>query len=406
MLKSAQENIQKAARHLNINTEQLTKLLEPNAVHTFEIVLENGKKFSAYRVQHSNARGPYKGGVRFHPEVDHDEVQALATLMSFKTAVVGIPLGGGKGGIEVDPRSLNTEELEELSRKYVQGLAEYIGPDKDIPAPDVNTNAQIIDWMVDEYSSLSGDETKGSFTGKSIANGGSEGREEATGRGGVIVLKTLRSLDADNGAGDTDDTLTFAVQGFGNVGVFFAEIAEAEHAGWKMVAATDSSGGIYSDDSLSAQDLQEYKQGGGKLANFSQGRVISNEEILKQEVDVLVLAALGDVITEENADLIKATYILELANGPVQSTVEQKLRDRGIVVIPDILANAGGVVVSYFEWLQNIRNERWDIGTVNQKLDELMVTATTDVFNRAEKEQVSLKQAAFMIAIERILVAS
>lgn len=398
MLKSARENIKNAAKHLNISDEQLAKLLEPDAVHTFEIVLENGKKFNAYRVQHSNVRGPYKGGVRFHPEVDHDEVQALATLMSFKTAVAGIPLGGGKGGVEVDPSALTSEELEELSRKYVRGLSDHIGPDKDIPAPDVNTNAEIIDWMVDEYSTITGDSTKGSFTGKSLANGGSEGREEATGRGGVIVLRTLRELQ-----GLSERPLTYAIQGFGNVGVFFADVAEAEQGSWKLVAATDSSGGVFYSDGLSAEELKKFKASGKKLSQYGQGTTISNEEILKQDVDVLVLAALGDVVTPENVGTIKAKYILELANGPVQSVVEQNVQERGVMVVPDILANAGGVIVSYFEWLQNINSEKWDLKTVNQKLDELLVAATKDVFERSREDGTSLKQAAFCIAIERLL---
>lgn len=401
MLKSARDNIKKAAGHLQIDDRQLARLLEPDAVHSFEIVLENGKRFNAYRVQHSNARGPYKGGVRFHPEVDHDEVQALATLMSFKTAVAGIPLGGGKGGVEVDPHSLTAQELEELSRKYVRGLSQYVGPDKDIPAPDVNTNAQIIDWMVDEYSQLTGDTTKGSFTGKSIANGGSEGREEATGRGGVIVLRTLRELQ-----NLSDQPLTFAIQGYGNVGVFFADVAEEEQKSWKLVAATDSSGGVYNSDGLDAKELKRFKEAGKKLAAFGTGTSISNEEILSQEVDVLVLAALGDVVTPENVDSIKAKYILELANGPVQSVVEDELLSRDIIVIPDILANAGGVVVSYFEWMQNIQTEKWDLSRVNQKLDELLVAATKDVFERSRKDSISLKQAAFCIAMERLLAVS
>lgn len=402
MLDSAQDNIKKAARHLGLHEAQLQKLLKPDAVHTFEIALENGKKFPAYRIQHSNARGPYKGGVRFHPEVDHDEVQALATLMSFKTAVVGIPLGGGKGGVEVDPRQLSSEELEELSRKYVRGLVDHIGPDKDIPAPDVNTNGQIIDWMVDEYSAITGDTTKGSFTGKSLHNGGSEGREEATGRGGVITLRTLLELVAA-GKPESPIELTYAIQGFGNVGEFFAEIAEAEQKNWRLVAATDSSGGVYAADGLSAAELKTYKSSGKKLASYGQGIQISNDEILEQEVDVLVLAAMGDVVTEDNVSRIKARYILELANGPVQSRIEEPLREMNCTVVPDILANSGGVVVSYFEWLQNLSGEKWDITAVNGKLNDLLTHATEDVYMRSQKDGISLKEAAFCIAIERLL---
>lgn len=294
MLKSAQKNIKKAAQSLGLDNEELEKLLKANARHEFHIELADGKKINAFRIQHSNARGPYKGGIRFHPEVDSDEVQALATLMSFKTAVVNIPLGGGKGGVIVNPKELNESQLEEIARGYVRGLESHIGPNLDIPAPDVNTNAQIIDWMVDEYSKLTGDTTKASFTGKSLENGGSEGREEATGRGGVVTLRTLRELE------DTaDKPLTMAVQGYGNVGAFFAEIAEKEHSNWKLVAATDSSGGVHDEEGFSAKKLAEFKKSGKRLKDYSTGKKITNDDILGLNVDVLVLAALGDVINED-----------------------------------------------------------------------------------------------------------
>jgi len=397
MLKSAQANIAKAAKQLGMDDEALAKLLKPNAIHNFNIELSNGKKFSAFRVQHSNARGPYKGGIRFHPEVDMDEVQALATLMSFKTAAVSIPMGGGKGGVEVDPNTLNEQELEELSRGYARGLADHIGPNKDIPAPDVNTNGKIIDWMVDEFSAITGDKTKGSFTGKTLENGGSAGREEATGRGGVITLRELRKLQ-----GESDKPLTFAVQGFGNVGTFFATIAEDEYGEWKMVAATDSRGGVHYEDGLSARSLVEHKKSGKKLSEYGSGTVITNDDILGLEVDVLVLAALGGVVNADNYDQVKASYVLELANGPVDSDAEDLLAGNGVAVVPDILANAGGVVVSYFEWQQNLSSEKWTREQVNAKLEEIMNPAVDEVYKRSVADGVSLKQAAFMIAIERI----
>lgn len=404
MLQSAQQNITAAARQLQLSDDELARLLNPDAVHDFIIKLNNGKEFQAFRVQHSNARGPYKGGIRFHPDVNRDEVQALATLMSFKTAAVGIPLGGGKGGIVVDPKSLDAGELEELSRKYAQGLVNVIGPDKDIPAPDVNTNAAIIDWMADEYSKLTGDTTKGSFTGKSIKNGGSEGREEATGRGGVITLRRLLELEvAKNGSTNSRRALTYAVQGFGNVGIYFADIAQKEQPDWKMVAATDSRGGIFDENGISASKLKKHKASGKSVSEYGAGKKISNDDILELEVDVLVLAALGDVVTDENYTKIKAKYILELANGPVMSTVEDALFERGVQVVPDILANAGGVVVSYFEWLQNVHGERWSLEKVNADLNLIMQEATEAVYARAADHKISLKQAAFSIAIERLL---
>ncbi len=398
MLQSAHANITDAAHILGVSDGELSSLLEPQAMHEFVVRLKNGKEFNGFRVQHSDKRGPFKGGIRFHPEVNKDEVQALATLMSFKTAVVGIPLGGGKGGIEVDPKTLDEAELEELSRGFVRALQDHIGPQKDIPAPDVNTNGKIIDWMVDEYSKATGDTTKGSFTGKTLGNGGSKGREEATGRGGVYVLEKLRGLE-----GNSDKPLTYAVQGFGNVGIFFADVAEAECAQWRMVAATDSSGGVYNAEGLSAATLKGYKTAGNRLVDYDAPKTITNDEIIELEVDVLVLAALGDVVTPKNAPKIKAKYVLELANGPVVSDVEKDLFERGVTVVPDILANAGGVVVSYFEWLQNMEREQWEHNEVNQRLREIMDEATETIVKRAEKDGLSLKQSAFCIAIERLL---
>ena len=401
MLKTAHEHIKNTGKKLGLKVEQIARLLEVEAAHEFEIVLENGKKFKAFRMQHSSARGPYKGGIRFHPEVNREEVQALATLMSFKTAAVNLPLGGGKGGVVVDPKELSEAELEELARKYVQYLEKHIGPQKDVPAPDVNTNPKIIDWMVDEYAALTGDETNATFTGKSISHGGSEGRDAATGRGGVIVLRTLRELEKL-----ADKPLTYAVQGYGNVGSFFAEVAENEHANWKLVAATDSRGGIYDDFGLSAKSLSNWKAEGKSLNEFAQGKIITNDELLALEVDVLILAALGGVVNADNQGEVKARYIMELANGPVDSSAEDALQERGIVVVPDILANAGGVTVSYLEWLQNLTEEHWDLATVNTKLEGYLVTATKDIFERAKADGSNLKEAAFAVATVRIVAAS
>ncbi|MCA9328163.1 Glu/Leu/Phe/Val dehydrogenase, partial [Candidatus Saccharibacteria bacterium] len=361
----------------------------------------NGKKFKAYRMQHNSARGPYKGGIRFHHEVDRDEVRALATLMSFKTAAVDLPLGGGKGGVSVDPKTLSEQELEELARKYVQYLEKHIGPHKDVPAPDVNTNPKIIDWMVDEYARLSGDTTRATFTGKSLENGGSAGRDAATGRGGVIVLRELQKLAKKPG-----EKLRIAVQGYGNVGSFFAEVAEVEHPEWQLVAATDSSGGIYVEEGMSATDLSEWKKNRKPLAEFNSGKKISNQELIGLDVDVLILAALGGVVTDGNQKQIKAKYILELANGPVDDSAEEGLASHGVTVVPDILANAGGVIVSYLEWLQNLADEHWSVEDVNEKLNDYLVQATKDIYSRAQQDDSTLKEAAFAVAMERIIAAS
>jgi len=396
MLDTAQKLIKDAAKILGLSDEQIEQLISTDAEHNFEIELADGQKFQAYRVQHSNKLGPYKGGIRFHPQVDYDEVRALATLMSFKTAVSGIPMGGGKGGISVDPKQLSEAALEELSRKYVRGLANHIGPDKDVPAPDVNTNAKIIDWMTDEYSKLTGDQTKASFTGKSLKNGGSLGRDAATGRGGVIVLREILNKLSIKGP------VTYALQGWGNVGSFFALIAETEHPDWKLVAATDSSGGIYSAGGLSAKDLDDFKSGGGKLVNFKAGQSITNDQLITTKSDVLVLAALENSLNEKNVNQVKAKIVLELANGPVTYAAYQSLSKAGIYDVPDILANAGGVIVSYLEWVQNKNTEHWSQDKVNRELENYLVRATDKVYQLMQDMGINLKQAAFAEAISKL----
>lgn len=402
MLKTAQKEIKKAADNLGLSSEDTNNILKLNAAHEFDIKMDSGKTYKGYRMQHNNARGPYKGGIRFHPEVDFDEVQALATLMSLKTALADLPLGGGKGGVEVNPKDLSKEELEELSRKYVRALVDYIGPDKDVPAPDVNTTAEIMDWMVDEYSKLTGDKTKGSFTGKSQTNGGSKGRPEATGRGGLYVLERLLDLKGIN-----KESLTYSVQGFGNVGSYFAQLVSENYPSWKLVAVTDSSGGLYKESGLDVKKLLEYKSRRGRFVDYKEDSVehIRGDEILKKQVSVMVFAALGGVVNIENQTDIKADMVLELANGPVDTKAQELLEQRGIQVIPDILANAGGVVVSYFEWKQNLDNEEWDLATVNSRLKETMYKSTEDVYRRSRSEGKTLREAAFMVAIERLAKA-
>ena len=401
MLETAHHLIRRVGEKLGLSPSDINYLLKADKEHEFEIELSTGKKHKAYRVQHNKALGPYKGGIRFHPEVNIDEVRALATLMSLKTAAVGLPLGGGKGGVALNPKELNDAELEELSRKYVAHLHPHIGPNKDIPAPDVNTDGRIIDWMVDEYEKQTGDTTKASFTGKSLEKGGSEGREAATGRGGVIVLRELiKKLSLDS-------NLTYAIQGFGNVGSYFGTIAEKEQPNWKLLAATDSRGGIVVSEKLplKAHKLAELKKKGHRLANTEvfYGRPITNEEFLTLDVDVLVLAALGDAITEKNMNDVKAKIILELANGPVNEAAHEYLTKKGVIVVPDILANAGGVIVSYLEWQQNLAHEHWSEAEVNKKLEQYLVKAVDEVVDEHKKTGVSLKEAALAIAIKRIL---
>lgn len=400
MLDTAQSLIRRVGANLHLTDEEINYLLKANAEHVFDIELSTGTTHKAYRIQHNNVLGPYKGGIRFHPEVNFDEVKALATLMSLKTAAVGLPLGGGKGGVVVDPKQLTVVELEELARKYAAHLAPHIGPDKDVPAPDVNTNAAIIDWMVDEFEHQTGDTSKASFTGKSLDNGGSLGREAATGRGGMIVLAELLRLTKYVG-----NSPTLAVQGFGNVGSFFGVVAEEEYPNWQLLAATDSSGGIKSEQTMSAKQLDSFKKNGGRLRDYELvgTTAISNEDIVGADVDVLVLAALGDVVTVENMHKVKARMILELANGPVNDEAYEYLSKKGVIVVPDILANAGGVIVSYLEWVQNKQQEHWDESKVNQSLKEYLISAVKRIYSLSFQDELTLKEAAFTLAVKRII---
>jgi glutamate dehydrogenase len=395
MLETARYNITYAAERLNLSPDQLKLLLEPQAEHEFTIKLDKAIELKAYRIQHNNKRGPYKGGIRFHEQVNRDEVKALATLMTMKTAALGLPLGGAKGGVAVNPKSLNLTQLEKISRAYVDYLAPYIGPDKDIPAPDVNTNAQIIDWMVDEYSKLTQDTSRASFTGKSLSHGGSLGREAATGRGGVICLGELLKLRGHN------RPLTYAIEGFGNVGSFFALVSQQDQPSWKLVAASDSSSAIYQPEGLNAQVLSDFKAKGGSFKDFKANHV-SSEQLKALKVDVLVLAALENSLTSKNMKQVEARYVVEMANGPVDKTANNYLYKRGIAVLPDIIANAGGVVVSYLEWRQNLLNQQWSEAKVNQKLSSYMTEATNNVVNIAHQYGTSLTEAAFILALKNL----
>jgi glutamate dehydrogenase/leucine dehydrogenase len=397
MLETARGLIKSAGKKLGLSQQEIEELIKIDAEHQFDIKLDSGKSFKAYRVQHKNKLGPYKGGIRFHPQVDLDEVRALATLMSLKTAAVGLPLGGGKGGVAVNPKELSRQELEELSRQYVQHLHPHIGPDKDVPAPDVNTNTTIIDWMVDEYQKQTGDDSSASFTGKSIKRGGSLGRDAATGRGGVIALAEL--LDH---LGTKLEPMTYAVQGFGNVGAFFATVAEDSHPEWKLVAASDSIATIMSSKGLKAKDLSDFKAAGKRFSDYDKVTAADAGAVIGQDVDILVLAALEDAVTEKNAVNVKARYVVEMANGPINEAGQKYLDNHEITVLPDIVANSGGVIVSYLEWLQNKNDERWSEDKVNKELEKYLKPAIAELVKTARKSQTSLKEAAFMMALQRL----
>ena len=396
MLDDTHRFLDLATDRLGLNADIQKQVKKANAEHVFQIDLDNGKSFNAYRVQHNNSRGPYKGGIRYHQNVTLDEVRTLSTLMSLKTAAVGLPLGGGKGGIEVNPRELSAEELEELTRKYVRGLHRHIGPDQDIPAPDVNTNGTIIDWMVDEYEKLTGDSSRASFTGKTIANGGSLGRDAATGRGGVLALIEWLTLE-----GNGEKPMKYVVQGFGNVGSFFATTIAEMCPSWTLVAASDSQTAVYDANGLDAEKVQKFKSDGGRFVDFD-GEKITNEELIALDVDVLVLAGLEDAVSDSNMKIVQAKYLVEMANSPVTFNAHEYLEGKNHVVIPDIIANAGGVIVSYLEWVQNRADEKWSKDKVNQRLAKYMKSATNDLYDYVTENHVGMKEAGFVLALKKL----
>jgi len=351
-----------------------------------------------YRVQHNGARGPYKGGVRYHPDADIDEVRALASLMTWKTALVELPFGGAKGGVQVDPKQLSLPELERLTRRYMSQVSYVVGVNRDIMAPDVNTNAQTMAWMMDAYGQRAG-HTPAIVTGKPVELGGSLGREAATGRGVVMVTN-----DMVTAAGQAPDSLTMAIQGFGNVGSWTARLAAAD--GYKVVAVSDVNGGIHSPHGLNIPDLLQHVRDAGSVAGYPGCEPISNEQLLELDVDVLVPAALGGVITSDNAARVRARWLVEAANHPVTPAADGILAASGVTVVPDILANAGGVTVSYFEWTQNIQQFAWDEDRVNLELGKIMAKACRQVRDRAQADGTSLREAAFCIAVERVAQAA
>ncbi len=355
-----------------------------------------------YRVQHNAARGPYKGGIRYHPDADIDEVRALASLMTWKTALVDVPFGGAKGGVQVDATQLSEREKEQVTRRYADQISHIIGPTRDIPAPDMGTNAQTMSWIMDQYGRKVGHTTQ-IVTGKPVPLGGSFGREEATGRGVVVTMEeAVREL----GLGEPED-LTIAIQGFGNVGSWAGHIA-AER-GYRIVATSDVNGGIYAADGFKVDDLTAHVHESGSVVDFPGSEPISNEDLLELDVDVLIPAALGEVITHENCEAIRAKLIVEAANHPVTPVADYALEDRGVLIVPDILANAGGVTVSYFEWVQNNQEIRWELDDVNRRLELKLQRAyreCRDFQQSHASEDMSFREAAFSLAVERVVEAA
>lgn len=395
---NAMSQLERATKVKEFDEKFLKLLNQPNREIRISIpvTMDDGslKVFEGYRVQYNNARGPYKGGIRYHQDTDIDEVKALAFWMALKCAVANIPMGGGKGGITVDPKTLSKNELEKLSRGWIKLMAPVIGPKVDVPAPDVNTTPEIMSWMVDEYSKITGDKTNAVITGKPIAVGGSEGRGPATGLGGFYVFDVIRQKL------NLPESCSVVVQGFGNVGGNAAEILS--NHGHKIIAISDSKGAIIKEDGIDIKELNEYKKINGQIANFPGSKNISNEELLEISCDVLIPAALENQITEKNAKNIKTKLIVELANGPTTPEADDILFTRGIPVVPDILANAGGVTVSTFEWEQNLKNEHWTEKDVFEKLKKIMEEETNLIFDRSKELNTDIRRTAFIVALERI----
>lgn len=411
LFKNTLKQIEKAAKIMGLNEEMLSVMSMPEREIevSLPVRMDDGslKLFKGFRVQHNSACGPYKGGFRYHPQVDKGEVQALSAWMTLKCSVVGIPLGGSKGGVVVDPKVLSEGELERLTRKYVRLIAPNVGPDRDIPAPDVNTNAKMMDWFADEYSKIQGKDMRGVVTGKTLEAGGSKGRNEATAQGGCYVLHEYAMA-----TGMIPAKTRVIIQGFGNAGGIAARLLTAD--GYEIVGTSDSQGGIVCTHGIDPSGLLACKIEKKSVVNCgvhvselhgmdgSTCKKVSNGELLETDCDILVLAALENQITAENADKIKAKIILELANGPITPEADEILAKKGVIVIPDILANAGGVTVSYFEMLQNAANKYWEEDEVKSKLKDIMVHAWREVKANADKYKCTLREAAFITALARI----
>jgi glutamate dehydrogenase (NAD(P)+) len=398
MLEESHYYFHQAADVLGLEDHLRTILLTPKRVVKVEIVSEgdDGRLMShlGFRVQHSDVRGPMKGGLRYHPTMDEDHATALANLMTWKTALVDIPFGGAKGGINCDPAALSKKELFEITRIFVERIKEVIGPQQDIPAPDVNTNAEVMGWIMDTYSSHAGF-SPGVVTGKPLELFGSPGREEATGRGVMYVLE-----EALKDAGKTLEGMTISIQGFGNVGSNAARLLAQRGA--KIVATSDYLGAVYNADGLDIDKLIAFVADTGSVNDFPDADEIGGPEVLTLDVDVLIPAALEDVLTTDNATEVQADYVIEAANGPTTPEANRILHERGVIVAPDILANAGGVTVSYFEWVQNIQSFRWELDRINDELAKTMRRAYRSVADTAKARDLDLRTASFVLAIQRV----
>jgi len=404
----ALERLRRLAESAAVSDEVVEALTHPHATLTasLPVRMDNGRMayFPAYRCRYNQILGPTKGGIRFHPDVTLAEVQALALWMTIKCAIAGLPYGGGKGGVVVDPKGLSRMELERISRAYMRAMADFIGPNVDIPAPDVYTNARIMGWMCDEYETIKRVTEPATITGKPIALGGSLGRDEATGRGAYIIIREYAEHK-----GWVPEQTTVAIQGFGNAGYHVARLLQAD--GYRIVALSDSKGAIYRADGFDVESIYQQKQETRQLHGvYCDGSVcelvdhsrISNEELLELEVDLLVPAALEGVIDEHNASRIKAHTIAEVANGPVQSHADELLTQQGTIVLPDVLVNAGGVVVSYFEWVQNRQRYAWSLEEVRERMEKILVEAFEEVRTIANREGMTFRGAAYTKALRRL----
>ncbi len=391
------KQLDQAAALVPEHKEVVERLRHADRMVHVTIPLKQGdttKYFSGYRVQWNNQRGPYKGGIRFHPQVDLDEVQALAFWMTMKCAVLNLPYGGGKGGVSVDPKALTQEEREEVMRGFVRRMVEVVGPEKDVPAPDVNTNSRLMDVFAEEYSQLVGKASPAVVTGKSLDKGGSAGRAEATARGAFAVWKAYRDLMP------ADHVWRVVVQGFGNAGLHIAHLFH--EAGHRVIAVSDSRGGVLSSEGLDIPALEQFKAKEGTVVGFPGTTILTQEELLTTECDVLAPSALENQLTGEVAKRVKAKLVLELANGPTTPEGDEALHAQGITIAPDILANAGGVTVSYFEWYQNMHAEKWTEAEVYQKMNDKMAESAAAVRERAKRFGCTDRVAAFVLAVERI----
>jgi glutamate dehydrogenase (NAD(P)+) len=399
----AQRQFDEAADLLDLHPDVRALLREPMAEHVVRIPvrMDNGsvRMFTGFRVQYNNARGPCKGGIRFHPDETIDTVRALAAWMTWKTAIVDLPLGGGKGGVICDPRTMSEGELERLSRGYIRKLARVLGPDYDVPAPDVYTNAQVMAWMMDEYETIAQEYRPGVITGKPLSVGGSAGRDDATARGGMYAIReAARALEIDT------NTATAAIQGYGNAGQHAHKLLR-EMLGVTVVAVSDSKGGIYDPKGLHPAEVEQHKKETGSVVGFPGAKSVTNEELLEIEVDILVPAALEGVLHKGNADKVKARIVAELANGPTTPEADHILYQNGTFVIPDFLCNAGGVTVSYFEQVQNAANDQWPLEEVHRRLDERMTKAFRAVYDVREERRIHTRAAAYTLSIQRVAQA-